>query len=217
MNLIEKATIIHYHRHRIVEHEGGTAGALGFRGGESQQKRFEILAAVAESMDGRSVLDVGCGHGDFKACLDGKFHGYSYIGIDQMAEFIQEARVRYGQRPACYFCISDFTAAELPQADYVFASGVLGYKCADSGFYFAMIEKMFNAANITLAFNMLDAAVFPAHPLLTGHDAETVLAYCKTLSPQARLIRGYLEDDFTLVLPKGRDAHAAIPTNLKGE
>ena len=201
MTLLEKATIIHYHRHRIGEGDGGSVAALGYRGAESQTKRFEALATVGD-ISGRSVLDVGCGHGDLKGFLDTRFHGFDYVGIDQMTEFVMEARRRYGQRPSCYFCIADFTDAELPHADYVFASGVLGYRCADENFAFDMIVKMYLAANKALAFNMLDAARFPQHPLLVGHDMEKVAAFCRRLSPGVEVIRAYLEDDFTVVLRK---------------
>ncbi|HXU93157.1 MAG TPA: class I SAM-dependent methyltransferase [Gallionella sp.] len=201
MTLLEKAAIIHYHRHRIGEYEGGTVEALGYRGEDSQLKRFEALADVGD-LNGSSVLDIGCGHGDLKGFLDARFHGFDYVGIDQMAEFVQQARSLYGQRPSCYFCIADFTGAELPHADYVFASGVLGYRCEDEGFYFSMIVKMYLAANRALAFNMLDASRFPPHPLLVGHDVDKVVEFCKRLSPNVRLIRGYLEDDFTVLMYK---------------
>ena len=202
MNIVEKATIIHYHRHRIREYASGTVEALGYRGDQSQCKRFEVLSTVA-NLNGCSILDVGCGHGDLKDYLDGKFHGFSYIGIDQMAEFIAQARSLYGQRPSCYFSQADFTTADLPQVDYVFASGVLAYRCTEKNFYFAMIEKMYQAANKALVFNMLDAERFPQHELLIGHDPERVMAFCNTLSKNVQLIRGYLEDDFTVMIKRG--------------
>ena len=46
MNLIEKATVIHYHRRRIDAFAKGTTGALGWRGVESQVKQFETLSKV---------------------------------------------------------------------------------------------------------------------------------------------------------------------------
>lgn len=201
MDLMEKAAIIHYHRRRIGEYASGTVGALGYRGAASQLQRFEALSAVAE-LNGCSVLDVGCGHGDLKGFLDGRFHAFSYIGIDLMAEFIAEARSLHGQRPSCYFCVADFSSAELPQADYVFASGVLGYRCTEPDYYFSMIETMYRAANKALAFNMLDAGMFPQHPLLVGHDLEKVITFCRTLSPNVKLVTGYLEDDFTVMMYK---------------
>lgn len=199
MSLLEKATIVHYHRHRIDEYEGGTVEALGYRGEESQIKRFEVLTSVAD-LNGGSVLDVGCGHGDLKGYLDGRFHGFSYVGIDMMPEFIAEARSLYGQRPSCYFCLSDFSEAELPRADYVFACGVFAYRCESTDFYDAMIEKMYAAANKAFAFNMLDASVFPCHPLLAGQDVQRVMEFCEQLSPRVELVRGYLEDDFTVLM-----------------
>jgi len=203
MTLLEKATIMHFHRHRIDHFASGTVEALGYRAKESQSRRFAALAEV-DDLNGGSLLDIGCGHGDLKAYLDERFHGFSYIGIDQMPEFIAEARSLYGQRPNCYFCMADFTSAELPQADYVFASGVLGYRCEEKDFYFSMVAKMYGAAGKALAFNMLDAAIFPQHELLTGHDPEKVVEFCNTLSPEVRLVRGYLEDDFTVLMYKNR-------------
>lgn len=201
MTLLEKASILHYHRHRMNEHASGTVEALGYRGEASQLRRFKALAEVGD-VSGCSVLDIGCGHGDLKGYLDRRSHGFDYVGIDQMAEFVMQARTLYGQRPSCYFCIADFTEAELPHADYVFASGVLGYRCANEKFYFDMIVRMYLAANKALAFNMLDAAKFPQHPLLLGHDADKVVEFCKRLSPRVRQVRGYLEDDFTVLMYK---------------
>lgn len=199
MNILEKAAIIHYHRHRIKNYPGSKIGALGYRGEESQSKRFAALANVGD-LNSSSLLDIGCGHGDLKGFVDERFHGFRYIGIDHMPEFIAQARSLYGQRPGCYFFQTDFTTAKLPRTDYVFASGVLSYRCSDTNFHFAMIAKMYRAAVKALAFNMLDAAKFPKNELLIGHDPDKVLAYCKTLSPDVRLVRDYLEDDFTLLM-----------------
>jgi len=201
MTLLEKATIMHFHRHCVDRHQVGGVGALGYRSQESQSKRFEALTQVGD-VSGHSVLDVGCGYGDLKGFLDRRYHAVSYIGIDQMAEFVQHARYLHGQRPECYFCVADFTDAALPNADYVFASGVLGYRCAQESFYFDMIVKMYLAANVALAFNMLDAARFPPHSLLVGHDVDTVVAYCRRLSPRVELLQDYLDDDFTVLMYK---------------
>ncbi len=202
MTLIEKATIMHYHRRRIGEFSSGTVRALGWLDEHSQKQRFAALAEVA-NLNGSSLLDIGCGHGDLKGYLDTRFYGFSYIGVDQMPEFIAEACTLYGQRPSCYFCQADFTIQDLPQVDYVFASGLLSYRSKETDYYFSMISRMYKAADKALAFNMLDAETFPHHELLLGHNSEKVLSYCKTLSPDARLKKGYLEDDFTVLMYKG--------------
>ena len=200
MNLTEKATILHYHRSRMNENPG-TFTALGYRSGESQTKRFEALTSSFD-LNGSSILDLGCGHGDLKGFLDARFHGFGYIGIDMVAEFVLQARTNYGNRPSCYFCVADAETAQLPGADYVFASGILGYRASDPGHYFSMIEKMYGTAEKALAFNMLDREVFPDHPLLVGHDMLEVKEFCESISKNVRLVRGYLEDDFTMVLQR---------------
>jgi len=213
MNLIEKATVMHYHRHRIAEYSDGTVRALGWKGEESQHKRFAAIATVGE-LGGCSLLDLGCGYGGLKGYLDQKFSNFSYIGIDQMPEFIAKARTQYGRSTDTSFFQTDFTTAILPQVDYVIASGALGYRCDDPDFCTDMIHKMYAAATKALAFNMLDAAFFPEHKLLVGYDFEKVVALCESLSPHVKVIRGYLEDDFTVFMYRERQApsHAAENT-----
>ena len=60
--------------------------------------------------------------------------------------------------------------------------------------------SLYGAAQRALIFNVLDAAVFPEHPLLVGRDVAAVQAFCCTLAPRVELVRGYLDDDATLVL-----------------
>lgn len=190
---------MHYHRHRIAAFSCGSARALGWRNQLSQDARFEVIATIGE-LHGRSVLDVGCGHGDLKAYLDQCAQDYDYIGIDQMSEFIDDARQRYAGYANAAFFQSDFSQQELPQVDYVIASGALGYRCAQPGFYADMIAKFYAAARIGLGFNMLDARTFPTHDLLVGHDRNAVLEFCRTLSPNVRLVTEYLDDDFTIFM-----------------
>jgi SAM-dependent methyltransferase len=199
MNLFEKASVIRYHRRRIRQFRGGTVEALGWRGPESQLRRFQVLLQLGD-FRGCSVLDAGCGYGDLKGFLDQRCPGFSYIGLDQMPEFIGEAKARYGSLPATYFYQTDFTQAQLPQVDYVIASGAFCYRSGDPGHYFSTIRKLFEAAKIALAFNMLDAAVFPQHDLLTGHDRGAVTAFCSSLAFRVEIVGGYLDDDFTVFM-----------------
>ncbi len=199
MDLIEKATVMHYHRHRIAEFQHGTVESLGWRNAHSQQARYQTLIKAGD-LNGATVLDVGCGYGDLKAFLDQHFSGFDYIGIDQMPEFIAEARKRYANAERTAFYQTDFSSAALPQADYVFASGVLGYRCKNESFYMEMIGKLYNSARVILAFNMLDKSRFPQHDLLVGHDREEILTLCRVLSPRVECLNDYLEDDFTVMM-----------------
>ena len=199
MDLLEKATMMHYHRYRINEFAQGTAEALGWRGTQSQLVRYKVFAKVGD-LNGASILDVGCGYGDLKAFLDQNFSGFDYIGIDQMPEFISEARLRHSHCSRTTFYQADFSMAELPQVGYVFASGALGYRCKNEHFYTDMICKLYNSAKVTFAFNMLDKSCFPAHDLLIGHDRDEILSFCRTLSSQVECFSDYSDDDFTVFM-----------------
>ncbi len=203
MTIIEKATIIHYHRHLLDKHTDEGIKSLGWKNVDSQTKRFEVLSRVG-NLDQSSVLDIGCGLGDLKAFLDQKFAGFSYLGLDQMPEFIQKAIDRYTNELNTSFGLFELSNGILPKADYVFASGLLNYRSDVIGFDNEMIRKMFEASNVALAFNMLDASVFPEHPLLVGHDLDTIESYCRCLTSEVKVIRGYLEDDFTIFMYKNK-------------
>lgn len=207
MNLIEKATVIHFHRHRIAQYQAGSSMALGWKNQHSQDARFAALMPIG-NMQGCTVLDIGCGYGDFKAYLDHHATDYSYTGIDMMPEFIDAAQARYADHGNAAFYQCDFTQQTLPEVDYVFASGALSYRSENPDFFLAMIDKLHRAARCGLAFNMLDAAYFPSHPLLVGHDRATVLDFCQNLSAQVELVSGYLSDDFTILLRK--TAHSTL-------
>jgi trans-aconitate methyltransferase len=203
VNLIERATVLHYHHHRMAVFGERAAESLGWKAEDSQRKRFEVIADAAD-FTGCSVLDLGCGRGDLKGFLDRRVAAFSYIGIDQMPAFIAQAHARYGDCPRTWFHQCDFSALELPRVDYVVASGALGYRCADPMYHLDMIRKMYEAAHRAAIFNVLDAARFPEHPLLVGRDCEEVIAFCETLCPEVEVVRGYLDDDFTVCVYRDR-------------
>ncbi|HEY1050365.1 MAG TPA: class I SAM-dependent methyltransferase [Prosthecobacter sp.] len=97
-------------------HGRGTCGALGWRTEESQTRRFEVLAEIADRND-HTVLDVGCGHGDLRAHLGGKFPSVHYTGLDHQAALLDVALKRYGGWPQTTFFLGDFCTAALPPSE----------------------------------------------------------------------------------------------------
>ena len=200
MDPIERATVLHYHRHRLAAHGSQAPEALGWRAAESQRKRFEVIAQVAD-FNGCSVLDLGCGTGDLAAYLSERFSDLRYLGIDQMPEFIETARQRFtAQAEHTAFALAHFDSAPLPSADIVVACGALGYRCANPHWAFNVVARMYAAAGQVFVFTLLDAAVFPEHPLLVGHDIDEMAAFCRKLAPRVEVLRGYAPDDATIVM-----------------
>lgn len=202
MHLLDCATIIHYHRHRAAEFGLGSTGALGWRAPRSQQARFETIAG-ATPFSHRRVLDVGCGSGDLLPFLAARFDGIEYLGIDAVPEFVAHARQHHArQHPRAQFETGDAFRFDqpLPRADVVVACGALSYRSRDPDFTHATLRHLWAATGQALIFTVLDAAHFPPHPLLVGHELAELHAFCLSLTPRVRLLRGQAADDATFVL-----------------
>jgi SAM-dependent methyltransferase len=199
MDLIERANVIGFHRRRL----GGTLlHALGWRSEASQQLRFETLCAIGD-LNHSTVLDLGCGYGDLRAFLGSRYADFVYLGLEQMTEFVDEAQNRYSHLPNTHFLQVDFLNVVFPKVDYALASGAFGYRSSNSLYPFDVISELWGAVSKGLAFNMLDASVFQENDILAGRDVEDVMSFCRCLDPNAELVRGYLPDDFTVLMRRG--------------
>lgn len=211
MNLIDRATVIHFHRHRIAEFGADSVRALGWVSGASQTSRFEAIAQAADFNDS-SVLDLGCGTGDLKAFLDARFSGISYLGIEQVPEFVAQARSRYAADAHAGFELGDFNAMTFPRVDHVVACGSLSYRSSYPTYVFQAIVKMFASAARTVVFSVLDSELFPKHPLLVGHDVDDIVAFCQKLSPSVRVMRSHVIGDTTVMISVATSAATAAST-----
>lgn len=88
-------------------------GALAYSIPESQSCRFEAVARMmklVEDGQGLSVLDVGCGLGDFSSFIRGKMRINRYVGVDVVPEMLEVASRRYPHeefRPGTVFDVRE--------------------------------------------------------------------------------------------------------------
>ena len=198
MDIQEKARVLQFHRQRLGRpgHE-----ELGWRTQASQTRRFEALCRLGD-FSGCTVLDLGCGLGDLKPFLDARFRDITYLGVDFLPEFVQEARRRHGHLPGTAFVQADFLSAPLPPSDVVVCSGSLNYRATAPHHPMRAVERMWEAAAVGVAFNLLERSWFPEDELVQGHDPRQILSCCRKLCPGAQLLTDYLPDDFTVLLPR---------------
>lgn len=122
-----------------------------------QIRNFLELVAIREHtkipIKGSSVLDAGCGTGDFSQLLK-KMGVKDCLGIDICAEAIEIAKRNY---PSQDFVHADFLETELEQFDYVFCSGGLSLKLHGDNYAFleAMVRKMWELSVAGTAFNFM--------------------------------------------------------------
>jgi SAM-dependent methyltransferase len=175
---------------------------LGFRNRSSQDKRFEALLSLGE-LDGRSVLDVGCGFGDFLAFLDRRGIRARYTGLDVCAPMNERCRERFAGRDA-QFDVADALVYEPRMSyDFVVASGIFGLDAPGARERIRpTLERLFAWCDIGMGVNFLSTRSPSPVEGRVYVDPCDALALGFELTPAARLDHNYLPNDFTLQLFK---------------
>lgn len=163
-----------------------------------QTKRFAVLSQVAD-LQGKSILDVGCGLGDlYKYFLQNQIE-VNYTGIDIVREFIQGAQNRF---PDATFLEQDIFDTK-KRFDIILCSGGLSFKVKDNLTYYQdMIRTMYALAKQAVAFNMLDNHIHSDDDTYAAYDPQAIADFCTTLTPRVQVYTDYLPQDFTIYLYK---------------
>jgi trans-aconitate methyltransferase len=198
----DKNHIIKFYEGHLAVNGPHHAQTLNWTTNREQAVRFNTLNRIGH-LEGKTVLDVGCGLADLYGFLAANKIMVDYYGIDIVPAFIDEAQKKY---PGVHVAIDDIFAITKPY-DYIFASGSLSYTVQDTDtFYQTMIRKMYDLATIGVGFNMLDDDYYTRDNVYAVYDAEKILDFCRTFAARAYLIRGYSEGDFTVFLYKDPNA-----------
>jgi SAM-dependent methyltransferase len=188
----------------LVEKHGIDAHSLDWGSRESQRLRFTVLAQIGP-LEGASVLDVGCGLGDFFGWLSETGQRVRYTGIDITPAMVEIAAKRF---PDAQFEVCNIL--EGPPAggpfDYVFASGIFYLRRTEPfPFLRRMVETMFGLCTRGTAFNSLSAWAPRREPGEFYADPLDTLAFCRTLTTRLSLRHDYHPQDFTMHLHKQKE------------
>ncbi len=199
MNKEQRKRIIDRHRDSLTRH-GHHPNALYWSCKAIQEIRFKVLGEIGIESDD-SVLDVGCGFGDFKSWSEAQDCPLDYTGIDLSPDLLTEARKRH--QDGSFFDGDLFDMDFTDQSfDWVVLSGALNEQLHDEGAYArSVIKRMYVICRRGVAFNLLDARQFSVHDL-QSHDPIEILEYCAKLSPDCTLREAYLDNDFTIYMRK---------------
>ena len=177
--------------------------ALFWSNKEIQELRFQVLLQ-AGIQAGDTLLDVGCGFGDFAAWLEGQGRAVDYTGLDLSAELLAEGHKRY---PDIKLHEGDLFEFDPPHNSYhwLTLSGTLNRDHGDGGEYArSVIDRMYRACSIGIAFNLLDSR----HPWTEGRwDLQSFLpndiaTLAAKLSPHYQILDDYLANDFSVIIWK---------------
>lgn len=159
----------------------------------------ELVKSVP--LEGKSILDAGCGMGDLLPYLYAKTPEFRYLGVDKQADFIEIAKKRYEGHD---FKVGDPLTNRIGMFDVVISSGVMNGNA--KGWMEKrqqMIANLFDQTGEVLAFNMAGGLKpIPNDTLIAYADAKAIFEYCKTLTKRVNLNTDYLYNDFTIVMYK---------------
>jgi len=183
----------------LLQAHGSGPRVLNWGSAAAQERRFEVLAAVGD-LAGASVLDVGCGLGDFYGWQRRRGLAVNYVGVDLTPGLVDAARTRF---PEAEFRVADVFTDDGAEFDFVIASGIFYLRQHEpERFLEQAVARMFARCRRGVAFNSLstwsarqDAGEFYADPLRT-------VDYCRTLTPRVVLRHDYHPGDFTVHLLK---------------
>lgn len=202
MNFQNKKNTITRYEKKLDEY-GIDPRAMGWRDKQQQYMRFAILSQIG-NLNNHSVLDIGCGFGDFFDFLTQKKIKIEYTGYDISSKLIRIAKRKY---PRGTFKVKDISV-ENPHKkfDYVISSGIFNYKLSDNkDFLKQMLRKSFEFCNMGVAFNMISSYVDYQDKHLYYFSPEEIFTFAKSLTKRTLLRHDYMPYEFTIYLYKRED------------
>ena len=167
-------------------------------GPRGQRMRFENFR-LGVVLEGSSVLDVGCGVGDFYGHLKACSIGCDYTGVDISAPMVEQARRRY---PAGRFEVANILeTADEKVADYTVAFAIHnvvvpgGWQLLE-----AITRRQFALCRVAAHVDLLTDRFQGFDPHIQSWRAEDILALALEITPYATLRHHYLPNAFSVTL-----------------
>lgn len=187
-----------------LEEFGTTARGVDWNGEASHELRHRQFLRLLASPTA-SVLDLGCGFGDFYRFLRANGHLGPFIGLDVSAGMIDAARELYGESADCLWKVG---ALQAERADYVVASGLLNVR-GDvpvetwDEYILDLIDSLAAAAEQGFAFNVLSLSSDPARrrsDLYYANPAKLLELCIERYGRSVALLQDYGLYEFTILV-----------------
>lgn len=177
---------------------------LDWASAASQAARFAALVDNVD-LDGKSLLDVGCGLADLLTFLDERGISVDYTGLDLSERMLAAARQRHGRgRFVCADIFSPRTQDDGPlkgqSFDIVFCSGTFNLNLDNNPLFLPQaVSRLRPLARKYLVFNLLHHRAQGSDRNYAYYDPAKVLAGVAAAGWRCRVIEDYLPNDFTVI------------------
>lgn len=180
-------------------------GVLGWESEEAQNLRFEMLLSAVE-LEGKSLLDVGCGMGNLLQYLRSKGTDVRYTGVDILESMIEQARLK---NPDAEFYHADIFKDSIFKSnsfDIAYASGIFNIDLGNNGeFLRKALELLLDLSKEAVVFNLLhcdspdrESGYCYFHP----DEVRSMVEGFQDKVERLEIIEAYLHNDFTVVCRK---------------
>jgi ubiquinone/menaquinone biosynthesis C-methylase UbiE len=164
----------------------------------TQRMRFEAFI-LNRDLHGRSVLDLGCGVGDFWEHLQRRGIACDYTGLDISPEMIKRCRDRF---PGITFETGNVLDWQKPQQfDFVVSFGIHNVKI-DGGLEILrrVTERQFELSRVAAHVSLLTDRFTGFGPHAQAWRAADVFAMALEITPYVVARHDYLPHDFSVTL-----------------
>jgi SAM-dependent methyltransferase len=172
---------------------GPSAEGVAWDSAHTQRRRFGAIASCLGDLSHATLVDAGCGVGDFYLYLRNRGNPPGrYIGIDLHPQMVEAARERTG----CEILCRDILRQSLPAADWYVASGSMNLLTrTETGIF---IRRCYEKSRKGFVFNLLEGRE-------RGREfgywrPREVIELCRAFGAEITIKEGYLEGDFTVML-----------------
>ncbi|MDP6636461.1 MAG: class I SAM-dependent methyltransferase [Phycisphaerae bacterium] len=193
--------IRHHYQPRIATRKENY-DVVDWASAEAQHIRFTVLTDNV-SLDGRTVLDVGCGLGDLWIYLKERGISADYCGVDLLEEMTASAAQ---QSPDARFVSGDIfdpneQVMDPPERfNVVFCSGTLNLELGNNTeFLPEALNRMLELSTEHMVVNLLHTRCRMRYPHCAYYDPDEVLRILEPMPCKVRLIDDYLPNDFTVI------------------
>jgi len=186
---------------QAASQHGDRFGSLLWASPRTQAARFDAIRRLAD-MDGKRVLDAGCGRADLMDFLtQGGIEPTAYVGIEAVDELAAAAikKTLAGARIIHGDFVREPRLLDIG-ADVIVFSGSLN--TVEKEQFYLSLKQGFEAAGEVMVFNFLAAKHIASAQWLRWHEAKDVLLFARSLSREVRMLEDYLDGDCTIAVHK---------------
>lgn len=191
--------VIQRYQRRIAEH-GPTFASLNSGSEEKQAIRHWVHASALRGGP-PSILEIGCGLGDFYKYLVAQTRDCSYHGYDIVPEYITQCRRVY---PQATFAVRNIFLEGIDGTfDTVVMSQVLNNRYQKSDNLLVMqraLELAFEHTRVSVSVDMLSTYVDFRNPDLFYYSPEEIFRMAKTIAPRVLIRHDYRAFEFCVQL-----------------